>query len=131
MSILLDTHTFVFWADGSKKLSRDQSRTVERAANAGALFLSEISFWEIALLVEADKLDLQAPIDEWLERAVADNAVQCVGITPRIVHELASLSTTRSWDPADRIIVATARVFGARLVTNDSRIIDSRLVQTI
>jgi PIN domain nuclease of toxin-antitoxin system len=49
----------------------------------------------------------------------------------RVVHEMASLSTTRSWDPADRVIVATARVFGAKLVTNDSRIIDSRLVPTI
>jgi PIN domain nuclease of toxin-antitoxin system len=130
VNVLLDTHTFVFWAEGSSKLTREQSRLIERATDTGALFVSEISFWEIALLVEVDRLEFPTPVDEWLERAVATD-IQCLGITPRIASELASLSTTRKWDPADRIITATARVFGARLVTNDSRIIDSRLVQTV
>jgi PIN domain nuclease of toxin-antitoxin system len=131
MNALLDTHALVWWVDGSKKLAREQSRATERAASKGALFLSEISFWEIAMLVEAGKLTLREPLDEWLERAAAAPAVQRIGITPTIAREVASLSTTRNWDPADRIIVATARVLGARLVTSDSRIIDSKLVSTI
>ena len=131
MNALLDTHALVWWVDGSKKLAREQSRATERAASKGALFLSEISFWEIAMLVEAGKLTLREPLDEWLERAAAAPAVQRIGITPTIAREVASLSTTRNWDPADRIIVATARVLGARLVTSDSRIIDSKLVPTI
>ena len=131
MNALLDTHALVWWVDGSKKLAREQSRATERAASKGALFLSEISFWEIAMLVEAGKLTFREPLDEWLERAAAAPAVQRIGITPTIAREVASLSTTRNWDPADRIIVATARVLGARLVTSDSRIIDSKLVPTI
>jgi PIN domain nuclease of toxin-antitoxin system len=131
MNALLDTHALVWWVDGSKKLAREQSRATERAASTGALFLSEISFWEIAMLVEAGKLTLREPLDEWLERAAAAPAVQRIGITPTIAREVASLNTTRNWDPADRIIVATARVLGARLVTSDSRIIDSKLVPTI
>ncbi|HEY5240557.1 MAG TPA: type II toxin-antitoxin system VapC family toxin [Polyangiaceae bacterium] len=131
MNALLDTHALVWWVDGSKKLAREQSRATERAASTGALFLSEISFWEIAVLVEAGKLTFREPLDEWLERAAAAPAVQRIGITPTIAREVASLSTTRNWDPADRIIVATARVLGARLVTSDSRIIDSKLVPTI
>jgi PIN domain nuclease of toxin-antitoxin system len=83
------------------------------------------------MLVEAGKLTFREPLDEWLERAAAAPAVQRIGITPTIAREVASLSTTRNWDPADRIIVATARVLGARLVTSDSRIIDSKLVPTI
>jgi len=131
MNALLDTHALVWWVDGSKKLAREQSRATERAASTGALFLSEISFWEIAMLVEAGKLTFREPLDEWLERAAAAPAVQRIGITPTIAREVASLSTTRNWDPADRILVATARVLGARLVTSDSRIIDSKLVPTI
>jgi PIN domain nuclease of toxin-antitoxin system len=128
---LLDTHALVWWVDGSKKLARAQSRAIERAASAGTLFLSEISFWEIAMLVEAGKLRLREPLDEWLERAAAAPAVQRIGITPVLAREVVSLSTTRGWDPADRIIVATARVLGASLVTNDVRIISSKLVPTI
>jgi PIN domain nuclease of toxin-antitoxin system len=131
MNALLDTHALVWWVDGSKKLAREQSRATERAASTGALFLSEISFWEIAMLVEVGQLTVREPLDEWLERAAAAPAVQRIGITPAIAREVASLSTTRNWDPADRIIVATARVLGARLVTSDSRIIDSKLVPTI
>ena len=131
MNALLDTHALVWWVDGSKKLAREQHRATERAASAGALFLSEISFWEIAMLVEAGKLTFREPLDEWLERAAAAPTVQRIGITPAIAREVASLSTTRNWDPADRILVATARVLGARLVTSDTRIIDSKLVPTI
>jgi PIN domain nuclease of toxin-antitoxin system len=131
MNTLLDTHALVWWVDGSKKLSRDQHRATERAASTGGLFVSEVSFWEIAMLVEAQKLTFREPIDEWLERAAAAPAVERIGITPTIAREIASLSTTRNWDPADRIIVATARVLGAPLVTSDSRIIRSKLVPTI
>ena len=131
MNALLDTHALVWWVDGSKKLAREQYRATERAASTGALFVSEISFWEIAMLVEVGKLSVREPLDEWLERAAAAPTVQRIGITPTIAREVASLSTTRKWDPADRIIVATARVLGARLVTSDSRIIHSKLVPTI
>ena len=131
MNTLLDTHALVWWVDGSKKLAREQSRATERAASTGTLFLSEISFWEIAMLVEAGKLILREPLDEWLDRAAAAPAVQRIGITPAIAREVVSLGSTRRWDPADRMIVATARVLGAKLVTSDSRIIDSKLVPTI
>ncbi len=131
MNALLDTHALVWWVDGSKKLAREQSRATERAARSGALFLSEISFWEIAMLVEAGRLTFRVPLDEWLERAAAAPAVQRIGITPAVACEVVALTSTRNWDPADRIIVATARVLGARLVTSDSRIIDTKLVPTI
>ena len=131
MITLLDTHALVWWVDGSKRLARDQHRAIERAASKGSLFVSEISSWEIAMLVEARKLTFREPLDEWLERATAAPAVARIGITPMIAREVASLSTTRSWDPADRIIVATARVRGATLVTSDSRIIAAKLVPTI
>lgn len=131
MKVVLDTHALIWWVDGSKRLAREQHRAVERAANAGMMFVSEISLWEIAMLTEAGRLTLREPLDTWLERATAGPAVQRMGLTPQVMRELASLATTRDWDPADRIIVATARLLGAALVTSDTRIVESALVQTI
>lgn len=57
--------------------------------------------------------------------------VERCGTTPAIAREMVDLTATRGWDPADRIIVASARVLGVPLVTSDTRITESRLVRTI
>jgi len=74
---------------------------------------------------------LALPISEWLARATAAPRVGIYPVTPAIASEVVALDATRGWDPADRIIVATARVLGVPLVTSDTRIIDSKLVPTI
>lgn len=129
--VLLDTHALVWWVDGSKRLSLTQRRAVHTASDRGVLWVSEISFWEIASLVERGRRRLALAIDEWLERAAAEPLVRRCGISPAIVQELVNLPVTRDWDPADRILVATARVLGAKLVTSDSRIVEAKLVGTI
>ena len=131
MNVVLDTHALVWWVDGGKRLAREQHRAIERAANAGGLWVSEITLWEVAMLMEVGRLKLREPLDTWLERATAGPAVQRIGLTPPMLRELTSLGTTRGWDPADRIIVATARLLGAALVTSDTRIVGSALVRTI
>jgi len=75
MNAMLDTHALVWWVDGSKRLASAQRRATDRAASTGALFLSEISFWRIAMPVDAGKLTFREPLDEWLERAAAAPAV--------------------------------------------------------
>jgi PIN domain nuclease of toxin-antitoxin system len=129
--VLLDTHALIWWVDDPKRLSVGQRRAIHRASKAGHLWVSEITFWEVASLVERGRLRLALGIDEWLERAAAEPLVRRCGISPAIAKELASLSSTRDWDPADRILVATARLLGAKLVTSDSRIVDADLVETI
>lgn len=93
--------------------------------------MADISLWEIASLVERGRVKLSLPLDEWLARATAPPRVERVGITPAIAREMIDLSSTRDWDPADRILVATARVHGVPLVTSDSRIVDSELVPVV
>jgi PIN domain nuclease of toxin-antitoxin system len=129
--ILLDTHALIWWVDDPKRLSPSQQRAVRRAASSATLWVSEITFWEVASLVERGRVRLALAIDEWLERAAAEPLVRRCGISPAIAQELASLVVTRDWDPADRILVATARVLGAKLVTSDARIVEARLVDTI
>jgi PIN domain nuclease of toxin-antitoxin system len=128
---LLDTHALLWWADDPKRLSSAQRRIVRRASEGGQLWVSEITFWEVASLVERGRVRLGLAIDEWLERAAAEPLVRRCGISPAIAKELASLAITRDWDPADRILVATARVLGATLVTSDTRIVEAALVATI
>lgn len=131
MKAVLDTHALIWWVDGSKKLTREQSRVIEKAASHGELWVSEVTFLEVALLVDGGRLKLREPVDEWLERATASPAVQRIGITPVVAREVSTLSSTRAWDPADRVIVATARVLGAKLVTSDTRIIEAELAATV
>jgi PIN domain nuclease of toxin-antitoxin system len=83
------------------------------------------------MLTEAGRIRLPMALDTWLDRATAAPLVERRSIDPVIVREMVDLGTTRDWDPADRVIVATARVLGVPLVTSDTRIIASRLVQTI
>jgi PIN domain nuclease of toxin-antitoxin system len=128
---LLDTHALVWWVTGSSKLTRAQRRAIASAGAQSPLGLSDISIWEIAALHELRRLKLTLPLREWLDRAVAEPLVRRVDLAPAIVVEMSSLAATPGWDPADRLIVATARVHGLRLITSDTRIVDSGLVATV
>jgi PIN domain nuclease of toxin-antitoxin system len=128
---LLDTHILVWSFERPTKLSAAQNRVLQRARGGRPFGVSDITSWEVALLVERGQLKLDRPIDAWLLRATAPPLAERCGITPAIAREVASLSTTRDWDPGDRILVATARVHGVPLVTSDARVIESGLVETI
>lgn len=131
MSALLDTHVLVWWVNGDRQLSRAQSRELAGADASDPLLLSDISLWEIATLHELGRIELRLPIREWLERAAAPPLVRRIGISPAIAAEVASLPPEFHRDPADRIIVATARVLGADVLTSDGRIADSGVVPTV
>ncbi|MBI4604793.1 MAG: type II toxin-antitoxin system VapC family toxin [Planctomycetes bacterium] len=131
MTPLLDTHVLVWWLEGSDRLSRDHRRILKGASPERPLLISEISLWEVATLNELGRIALTLPLREWLERAAAPPLVQRCGITPAVAAEVASLPASFHRDPADRIIVATARVLGATLLTCDRRILQAKLVPTV
>ena len=83
------------------------------------------------MLVTFDRIRLDRPLRDWLEAATAPPLVETVGITPAVAAEVAALPSTFHGDPADRLIVATARVMGATLLTVDGRIVDAKLVPTL
>lgn len=131
MKALLDTHILLWWLAQSSRLSRRQARVIRSAREDQPLWVSDISLWEIATLSRLGRLRLHLPLREFLERAAAPPLVQCLRITAAVAAEVASLPEGFSRDPADRIIVASARVLGATLLTHDSRIIDAKLVPTL
>ena len=127
--LLLDTHIVVRWLTNPKKLSREQTRVLEAAVHRGEpVALSVMSLLEIAVLGSAGKLGIKVPLDELFED-LDTPLFQILPITREVAAEVALLGSLR--DPADRAIVATARVERLRLVTSDQRIIESKLVPVL
>jgi PIN domain nuclease of toxin-antitoxin system len=131
VNALLDTHVLVWWLNGDKALSSAQRRILRRASPEAPLLVCRISLWEIATLHELGRLNLTLPLRDWLEQAVAPPLVRLLDLTPAIAAEVASLPSSFHRDPADRILVATARVHGATLLTRDERILRAGLVPTV
>ena len=119
----------VRWLTNPKKLSREQARALESAVRrAEPVALSAMSLLEIAVLGSAGKLGIKVPLDELFEDLEV-SLFQILPITFEVASEVALLGNLR--DPADRAIVATARVERLRLVTSDQRIIASKLVPVV
>lgn len=131
MKVLLDTHILLWWFETNNKLSASQKKILDNAQAIEPLLVSDISLWEIATLYELGRIRLVLPLREWLERATAPPLVHRCPISPAIAAEVASLPATFHRDPGDRIIVSTARMLGATLLTCDDRIIRSGIVPTI
>lgn len=131
MTALLDTHVLIWWLQGEGPLSTAQRRVLEAADADSPLRISDISLWEIATLHSLQRIRLALPLREWLAKAVAPQLVRRHGISPAIASEVAALPGSFHGDPADRIIVATARVVGATLLTHDRHILNSGLVATL
>ena len=131
MTALLDTHVLVWWLNDRRRLSAAQ-RDVAASADAGSpLLVSDISLWEVATLYSLGRIRLTIPLREWLEKATAPPLVRRQGISPAIAEAVAALPDSFHRDPADRILVATARVLGATLLTRDRRIIGAGLVDVV
>ena len=131
MKALLDTHILLWWHGDRGRLSREQQDVIAAAGEDSPLEVSDISLWEVAMLYNLGRIRLTIPLREWLDKAVAAPLVRRHGISPAVAAELASLPDSFHRDPADRILVATARVLGATLLTRDSRIAEAELVDTL
>jgi PIN domain nuclease of toxin-antitoxin system len=99
------------------------SRSLIDSAEQSGIGVSAISCWEVAKLVERQRLSLPCPVFEWIQLALTYPGVQLLDLSPRICVESTQLPGTFHRDPADQLIVATARAFDAPLVTVDARIL--------
>jgi len=119
--IVLDTHVWVWWVQGDSRLLRAAAERIEQEEASG-IGVSAISCWEIAKLVEHNRLALPLPVEEWLTTALSYPGIELVPITPRIAVESTQLPGDFHHDPADQLIVATARVLNCVLLTADQKI---------
>ena len=120
--IVLDTHALVWWAVGDRRLSPRALRATREAVKSGAVFASAISVMEIATAVRRGRLTLSMPFEQWLADLRALPELRFEPVSAEIAALAGSFDGTMHGDPADRIIAATARTLGARLVTADERL---------
>ncbi len=126
--IVLDTHVWIWWVSGSDVLTASQHRAITEATEIG---VSAISCWEVAKLVERGRLVLDRPVLDWLRAALTYPGVRLLGLTPDVAVASTMLPGSFHRDPADQIIVATARLYECPLLTSDQKVLGYEHVHAI
>jgi PIN domain nuclease of toxin-antitoxin system len=122
--ILLDTHVWIWVVEGSRdRLSPEAVTRIQEASGAGEVLVSAISVWEVSMLASAGRISLARSLDDWVKAALRAPGVRFLELTPEIARESTRLPEGPGGDPADRILMAGARVTGAVLATADRRIV--------
>lgn len=131
MKYLLDTHAWVWWNLHPERLSSPVRQLIADPKSYDELLLSAISPWEFCKLLEKNRLTLSLRGDIWMKKAFEALCVRVVPLTPEISWHSTTLPSPFHDDPADQIIVATARLEEACLITRDQLIRDYPHVQTL
>jgi PIN domain nuclease of toxin-antitoxin system len=122
MNLLLDTHIWI-WSDlEPRRLSADVHTALSNSKNE--LWLSPVSIWEVTVLLRKRRISLPGEFRSWLEESVQALRLRDASLTWRVAAELQTLAVGHG-DPADRFLMATAKVFDMTLVTADERLIDA------
>jgi len=129
--IVLDTHVWLWWLHDPAKLSSTAVELVEQEQESGALILSAISIWEVAVKVQSGKLALPMEISRWYELARSYPATVIEPLSP--VDAIASTQLPGDFhkDPADRMIISLARRLSVPLITCDQKILEYKHVMTV
>jgi len=121
--LLIDTHYWIWLQFGIREqLTAHSLELVRKAVTQGQLLLSIFSIWELGMLESKGLVHLHTSCAQWVEDALAMPGLSLAPLTPAIALESSRLPGSFHGDAADRIIVATARVLGARLLTSDQNI---------
>jgi len=129
--IVLDTHVLLWWVSNPEQLSKKARSTIERTISEGSIYISSISAWEIAMLIERKRLALTMDVKDWITRCEAIPYIKFVPVTNGIAIKAVQLTGDIHNDPADRIIVATALSMGVALVTMDQKLRNYQYVKTV
>jgi PIN domain nuclease of toxin-antitoxin system len=129
--IVLDTHAWLWWISNPEKLGTAASSAIEQAMQENSIFLSSISTWEIALLVDKGRLTLSIDVHDWVRKTESLPFVRFMPVDNTIALRSVALPGAFHADPADRIITATALTTGMPLVTKDEKIRACSFVRTI
>lgn len=123
LSLLLDTHILIWWRSDPQRLTKAQAAALASLESHGAAAaISAITLWEMAKMLELGRAEITVPLDDWLTEIESHPLLAVLPLSARIVAESVRLGADFHRDPADQIIVATARCHGLKLLTADERI---------
>ena len=129
--IVIDTHILIWWVSGDKKLSNAAKNIIKKTLVDSEVIISSISVWEISMLIEKERLVISMDIESWINEVSSIEGVRFMPVDNEIGIKSTKLPGDFHKDPADRIIVATARKLAVALVTADEKIIEYPYVKTI
>lgn len=121
--ILLDTHA-ILWLDAGIELSPYARERIEQERSAGGILVSTVSAWEIGTLVRKGRIRLDLEASAWMQRFLASAGLRCLPLSLDAALGASSLPEPLHNDPADRMLIATARELGVPLMTRDRLIHD-------
>ena len=121
--ILLDTHTWI-WSHSQTKLLSAKVKKLIMRSQIDQRTIASISIWEFAMMVSKGRINLKIDPRRWLTEAITKSGLHVIELTPEIAMDSCHLPGDFHQDPADRIIVATARTHNLMLLTKDRKIIE-------
>ncbi|PWC32372.1 twitching motility protein PilT [Azospirillum sp. TSO35-2] len=121
--ILLDTHA-ILWLDAGIEITSAARDRVEEERGAGGVLISTVSAWEIGTLARKGRIRLDLEPSTWMQRFLAGAGLRCIPLSVEAALGASSLPEPLHNDPADRMLIATAREFGIPLMTRDRLIHD-------
>lgn len=131
MKYLLDTHAWIWWNMHPKKLSPKIRILLSSPDRYEELLLSAISPWEFSKLLEKERIGISCNPEEWIVEALDMPKLRLVPLSPAIAYRSTSLPQPFHGDPADQIVVATAREENATIITKDKLMQDYTSVRTL
>ncbi|WP_162604661.1 type II toxin-antitoxin system VapC family toxin [Geomonas edaphica] len=129
--VLLDTCVMIFDALAPDQLTKKAVRELEKARYEGELGCSNISLWEIAMLLSKGRIKVAIPPRDFLMDIIAANKLKVLPITPDIAYHSSHHPDFAHGDPADRIIAATALHYKASLITCDAKLRNIKVLKTV
>ncbi|MFH0728145.1 MAG: type II toxin-antitoxin system VapC family toxin [Pseudomonadota bacterium] len=131
MKYMLDTHTWIWWHMNPQKLSQKVKRIVGNEERYDEILLSAISPWEFSKLIEKKRIGISCDPMDWISRALDMPKLRLVPLSPVLAYRSTVLPQPFHDDPADQMIVATAREENATLLTKDKRILTYKDVRSL
>jgi len=129
--ILMDTCAIIWDALEPDKLSNKAMSAIKKADKSNALIISDISIWEISMLIKKKRLEVDTTAANFINLFLQSRSVSVQAISPEIAELSVSFGADINNDPADRIIAATSIIVNAQLVTADQNLIDSPMINTV
>lgn len=129
--ILLDTCTIIWDALAQQELTPRALKAIDKADDHHALIISDISLWEIAMLIKKKRISVDTNTAHFINLFLQSRSISVISITAEIAELSTNFGSEMNNDPADRIIAATSIIHNAQLVTADKNLRNSELIDTI